>query len=42
MGPAVEWTQATATNFYIDRATGNRVYCVTNTNLNVLATGSPL
>ena len=41
VGPALEWTQATATHVYIDHQTGNRVYCATNTNLNVLADKFP-
>ena len=41
VGPTVEWTQAKATSVYTDSATGAPVYCVTRTNLNVVADKFP-
>jgi hypothetical protein len=41
VGKQLEWTPATATSVYIDRSTGQRVFCATNTNLNVLADKFP-
>ncbi len=41
VGKQVEWTMATATSIYIDRNTGQRVFCATNTNLNVQADKFP-
>ena len=41
IGGMVEWTPATATDVYVDRATNAPVYCVTNTNLNVRADKFP-
>jgi hypothetical protein len=37
VGAQLEWTPATATSTYLDRGTGGRVSCATNTNLNVQA-----
>jgi hypothetical protein len=41
VGGQLEWTPATATSTYIDRATGTAVLCATNTNLNVRADKFP-
>jgi hypothetical protein len=41
VGGQLTWTQATATSSYIDRITNQRVFCATNTNLNVQADKFP-
>jgi len=41
VGTLLEWTQAKATHTYLDRVTGNVVYCATDTNLNVTADKFP-
>jgi hypothetical protein len=41
VGKTLEWTQAKATRTYLDRITGNTVYCATDTNLNVTADRFP-
>jgi cytochrome c554/c'-like protein len=41
VGAQLEWTQAAATHTYLDRVTGNTVFCATDTNLNVTADKFP-
>jgi len=41
MGATLEWTPATATQAYRDPTTGTLYFCVTTTNLNVLADKFP-
>jgi hypothetical protein len=41
VGSTLEWTTAAATNTYVNRVTGNTVYCFTTTNINVQADKFP-
>jgi len=41
VGNTLEWTQAKATHTYLNRTTGNTVFCATDTNINVTADRFP-
>jgi hypothetical protein len=41
VGGMLEWTQAAATQTYIDRTTGGTVFCATSTNINIQADKFP-